>query len=441
MLAVKAREKDLNLVCLIDPDVPQKLRGDAGRLRQVLTNLGGNAVKFTDAGEVAVHVSLVNETDLNTTIRLDVKDSGIGISAHKVPSLFSPFTQVDGSTTRRYGGTGLGLSISKQLAELMGGKIGVESEEGKGSTFWFTVVLEKVHAAVDSDGPDDLKRVQVLIADNHSANRAVLREILHSWGCRTGEAAGGQDAWEALQRAADRKDPYQIALLDNALPGEDIKSLGARIRADPVLGATRLILVTSLGDDGGDRLEEVGFVGAVMKPVRRQLLLDLMLASLHGSGSIAPDNRVTPTIEKRQPSGRILVVEDNITNQLVAVGMLEKLGYRADVAGNGLEALIALRSIPYGLVLMDCQMPEMDGFEATSRIRAGEAGQAHRSTPILAMTARAMQGDREKCLEAGMDDYLSKPIDMAALAAATAQWLSDEGIAETRGHESESFAE
>lgn len=295
MLVAKAQEKGLGVHCLVDPDVPSFVRGDASRIRQVLLNLGDNAVKFTSKGGVSIHVSLVCETELIAVIRFEVKDTGIGIPAHKIPSLFSPFTQVDGSTTRRYGGTGLGLSISRQLAELMGGEVELESEEGKGSTFRFTVPLEKAESAADS------------------------------------------------------------------------------------LKATEPLTVT-----------------------RRS--------------------------HTQQRSGRILLVEDNAINGFVATSMLERLGHRVDTAGNGLEALAALNNIPYALVLMDCQMPEMDGFEATKRIRAGEAGPAHRSTPIIALTARAMQGDRDKCLKAGMDDYLSKPIDIATLSAAIARWLPQEGI-------------
>jgi PAS domain S-box-containing protein len=295
MLMVKAQEKGLRVRCLFDPDVPPGVRGDSGRIHQVLLNLGYNAVKFTSKGEVSIHVFLASETELLAVVCFEVKDTGIGIPADKIPSLFSPFTQVDGSTTRRYGGTGLGLSISRQLAELMGGEVEVESEEGKGSAFRFTVPLEKTMPPVDR-----LKKPEPLIV-------------------------------------------------------------------------------------------------------------------AHRSG-------------KQQGSGRILLVEDNAINGFVASSMLERLGYRVDTAGNGLEALAALNSIPYTLILMDCQMPEMDGFEATKRIRAGEAGSAHRSTPIIALTARAMHGDREKCLESGMDDYLSKPIDIVTLSNTIARWLPREGV-------------
>ncbi len=427
MLAVKAREKGLEFVCLIRPDVPLRVRGDAGRLRQVLTNLGGNAVKFTSSGEVAVTVSLVEETETRATVRFEVRDTGIGIPESKRSVLFSPFTQADSSTTRKYGGTGLGLSISKQLAELMGGRVGVESEEGRGSTFWFTVVLEKQ--------PSDSRKLsgsfegtRVLVVDDHAVNRMILREMLASWKCRSGEASNAKDAIRELRAAADAGDPYRIVLLDMCMPDEDGASLGMRIKADPVLKKAALIMITSLGTNGNrENLAKGAFEGSLAKPVRRGHLHDL-LASMVG-GTVTPKepaSQIPALPEKIARRVRILLAEDNITNQLVAVKILERLGHSVDVAANGLEAVAAVRSIPYDLVFMDCQMPEMDGFEATRRIRSGDAGHDHRHIPIIAMTAWAMQGDRERCLASGMNDYIPKPVEPILIAQVLERHLGQE---------------
>ena len=426
MLAVKAQEKGLEFVYLIQPDVPLYVRGDADRLRQVLANLGSNAVKFTASGEVTITLSVVQETETKTTVRFEVRDTGIGIPKEKQAALFSPFTQVDGSTTRKYGGTGLGLSISKQLVELMGGQVGVESEEGRGSTFWFTVVLEKQPSQNRRDelSGSAFRGARVLVVDDHAVNRTILLEMLRSWGCDPKEAANARDAMVKLKAAADTGDPFQVALLDLCMPEEDGASLARRIKADPALETIKMIMLTSLGANGSrDDLTTIGFEGFLSKPVRKCHLRSL-LASVLDDRAAEPQEPVVR--EKMSHQGRILLAEDNVTNQLVAMKILEKLGYRVDVAASGGEAIAGLKKIPYDLVLMDCQMPEMDGFEATQRIRSGEAGENHRSTPIIAMTARAMQGDREKCLEAGMDDYLPKPINTAALIDALDKWLSKE---------------
>jgi PAS domain S-box-containing protein len=428
MLAIKAREKDLELVCFIHPDVPLSVKGDPGRVRQVLTNLGGNAVKFTMSGEVAISVLLAEETETKATIRFEVRDTGIGIPESKRSALFSPFTQADSSTTRKYGGTGLGLSISKQLAELMGGQMGVESEENKGSTFWFTVVLEK-QALVNEQPTADhgLDGIKALVVDDHAVNRMILVEMLRSWGCRPEDSPDGKDAMKKLRAATDAGDPYRVALLDMAMPGEDGESLAARINVDPALNGTRMIMITSLGtNDNGKNLAKIGIKASLQKPVRQSRLRELLLSVLYEEIVPKPSTVVSSTpadIGNMARQGRILLAEDNITNQLVAVTILEKLGCRVDVAANGLEAVAAVRNMPYDLVFMDCQMPEMDGFEATKRIRSGDAGQIHESIPIIAMTARAMQGDREKCLEAGMDDYMSKPFNIQTLVGILGRWM------------------
>ena len=431
MLAVKAQEKGLELAALVDPGVPSYLRGDPGRLRQILSNLGSNAIKFTHKGEVVIRVFPLEEAGRRVTLRFEVRDTGIGIPQEKLGGLFSPFTQVDGSTTRKYGGTGLGLAISKQLAELMGGQVGAESEEGKGSTFWFTAVLERQPAGRQSIPlvHAGLAGVRVLVVDDHPPNRLLVTTLLRSWGCLAGEAEDGTAALVELREAAKRGEPYRVALLDMQMPGIDGETLGSLIKADPDLKATDLIMMTSMAQRGdAQRVKSAGFAGYLVKPVRQghlQEVLSLTLGRKKYPSHIADAGIVTrhTGAEARGRHSRILLVEDNPTNQFVAVKILEKLGYHADVAAHGKDALAALRNGPYDVVLMDCQMPEMDGFEATRRIRLGEAGELHHTIPIIAMTARAMQGDRERCLEAGMNDYLSKPIDSGLLAKALEQWL------------------
>ncbi len=440
LLALRAQEKRLELVCLIAPEVPPRVRGDAGRLRQVLVNLGGNAIKFTHQGEVVIRVDLEGEEEESVLIRCSVADTGIGIPADKLPLLFTPFTQVDNSTTRRYGGTGLGLAISRQLVEMMGGKIGVESEPGRGSTFWFTVRLGKsssLHPLAPSlaEARASLQGAKILVVDDSATNRLLVTTLLNGWGCRWAEAANAEEALEALRQAAAAGDPFRAVLIDMHMPDLDGETLGARIRAERALAQPALVMMTSLGD-GGDaaRLRQIGFTGYLTKPVRRAILHDCLAQAL-ATAEPQPRERERP-LEKPQaiaatparraaaPGGqRILLVEDNATNQLVALSMLEKLGYRADAVANGLEAISALQSIPYDLVLMDCQMPEMDGFEATRRIRSGEGNVLNPQVPIIAMTAYAMRGDRERCLEAGMDDYVAKPVQLDDVAAALERWL------------------
>ena len=420
-LAVKAAEKGLEFVCLVDPDVPSCLRGDPGRLGQILLNLANNAIKFTDAGEVAIRVSSGGEEGAKAVIRFEVTDTGIGIPKDKLESLFSPFTQVDGSTTRKYGGTGLGLSISKQLSELMGGSVGAKSEEGRGSTFWFTAVFEK-RPAQHGSLPPDIAGARVLVVDDNATNRLLATTLLASWGCISGEAGDGAAALAELRQARAKKEPYRLALLDMGMPDLDGETLGRLIKADPEIASTELVMMTSLGQRGdAARFEEAGFAGYLVKPVRQRQMLDAICLALGARSEGARPKMAVA--ESRISYARILVAEDNAVNQLVARKIIEKLGYRADVAATGKEALAALTNIPYDLVLMDCQMPEMDGFEATRAIRRGQAGEDRKKTPVIAMTARAMQGDREECLASGMNDYLSKPIDPSLLATILTRWL------------------
>jgi len=425
-LAVKAHEKGLEIICLVDPDVPSSLRGDPGRLRQILSNLASNAIKFTERGEVAIRVSLVEDLGSKAEIRFEVRDTGIGIPRDKLPNLFSPFTQIDGSTRRKYGGTGLGLSISKQLAEMMGGRVGVESVESLGSTFWFTVVLERrPDTERPVSAPFDMTGVRVLVVDDNQTNRLMATALLRRWGCITGEAADGNSALSELKGAVRVGEPYSLALLDMRMPGMDGETLGAHIKADPEIAATKLVMMTSFGQKGdAKRLEEAGFAGYCVKPVRQSQMESVLSLALGRRSDQVDAGIITRYSVAESRPARLLVVEDNAVNQLVAVKMVEKLGCRADVAANGKEAIAALRNIPYDLVLMDCQMPEMDGFEATRAIRRGEAGEGHLKTPVIAMTAHAMQGDREKCLDSGMNDYLPKPIKHAVLAKILERWLA-----------------
>jgi PAS domain S-box-containing protein len=458
LLALKGQEKGLEIVSLVEPGVPLLLRGDPGRLRQIILNLGGNAVKFTHKGGIMLCVSLDAEDERQVTVRVAVTDTGIGIPADKQEKLFSPFVQVDGSTSRKYGGTGLGLAISKQLVELMGGVIGVESPstmlrtgsptrrmadpsapqmadppaplkpagEAMGSTFWFTAVFEKQAAGqLPEPAPTaDLSGVRVLVVDDNDTNRLLVTTLLKKWGCRFAEAGEGEGALERLQEATCQGDPYAVAVLDMLMPGMDGAELGRRIKESPEIRETRLIMMTSLAEQGEKaRLTELGFAGYLTKPLRQSQLRECLAIVLGRAKPVAttpPRPLAAGSTESgpRKPGARILLAEDNVINQLVALKILKKLGYRADAVANGREVIKALETIPYDLVLMDCQMPEMDGFEATRAIR-----NLNLNIPIIAMTANAMKGDREMCLQAGMNDYLSKPVRSADLAAALERWL------------------
>ena len=428
MMALRAQDKGLVLGCVMDPDVSSDLRGDPGRLRQILTNLTGNAIKFTSQGEVIIRVNKVSETPDELQLRFSVRDTGIGISPKKVGLLFNKFTQVDSSTTRLFGGTGLGLAISKQLVELMGGDIGVRSEEGKGSEFWFTVRLAKQSVSESSAAPIsvDLRGLRVLIVDDHPVNREILQVLLKSWGMRSDEAADGSSALLALTQAKAAKDPFAVTILDMQMPGMDGKSLSRAIKSDPELKDTALVMATSLGQVGSDQQwKEIGLVANLTKPVRRKQLRDVLEAIVSGKKSKDCLSNATQSTTTAHYASEvyILVVEDNVTNQQVAVGILKRLGMKADVAANGIEALKALEEAHYDVVLMDAQMPEMDGFQATQIIRDPKSRVLDHRVPIIAMTAHAMQGDRERCLQAGMDDYVTKPIEVPALIAALDKWL------------------
>ena len=424
VLAIRAHEKGLELTALIDREVPSLVRGDPGRLRQVITNLVGNGIKFTERGEVSLRVTVLDQDESNITLRFAVRDTGIGIAADKLELLFQPFSQVDASTTRRFGGSGLGLSIAQRLASLMGGAVGVESHEGLGSTFWFTATLGKRPAAPSPAPPRlaaDLKGLRVLVVDDNDTNHEVLKIMLDAWECRHDHAYNGPSALDRLRAAAMQNDPYRVALLDMMMPGMDGEELGSRIAADPVLSSTQLVMLTSIGLRGDlRRLDPEPFAAYLTKPVRQSQLYDCLRAVVGRVQRVEPKMAVfTPAgSDLLSPRLRILVAEDNRVNQKVASRMLEHMGHRVDVVANGLEALAALRAMPYDLVLMDVQMPEMDGFEATRQIRDPGTGIPNPKVPIIAMTAHAMKGDRERCLEAGMDGYVSKPVEPGALREA-----------------------
>jgi signal transduction histidine kinase/DNA-binding response OmpR family regulator/HPt (histidine-containing phosphotransfer) domain-containing protein len=431
IIAIAAREKGLRVMSFIDPDVDVHLRGDPGRLRQILINLLGNAVKFTPSGSVALRTSLESDYGGRTTLRFSVTDTGIGIPPERRAALFSPFAQADGAIARKYGGSGLGLSISKQLAELMGGRIGAESKEGAGSTFWFTAVFEKRSAGILSDPPasTNLSGIRLLVADGYETNRLLLESFLSSWGCRFDAAADGHAALSLLAKAALEGDPYTVALLDMDMPGMEGVELVRRIKANPDLRDPRIVMMASKEDPAyAARLAAFGISAFLAKPARQSRLYDCLASIAQDamrsgeSGFDSKEPARNAVSESRARDYRILLAEDNATNQLIALTILEKLRYRVDVAADGKEAVDALQRAPYDLVLMDCQMPNMDGYEATRSIRISELGGGR--VPIIAMTADAMKGDRERCLDAGMDDYLSKPVKPAELVMKLEKWLA-----------------
>jgi len=432
MLALRAHMKGIEFICAAAPDVPAYLCGDPGRLRQILTNLASNAVKFTHEGEISVLVSLVSETDDEAVLRFSIKDTGIGIPAKKLGILFQKFTQVDASTTRHYGGTGLGLAISKELVERMDGEIGVISEEGHGLEFWFTVCLDKQpeNAQTEALPPADIRKAHVLVVDDNATNREVLITQFNALDVRVEESPDGPSALQALYRARDAGDPFRAAILDMQMPGMDGVALAQAIKSDETLKDTHLVLMTSLGQRGdAKRMEEIGFAAYLTKPARRSELFGCLSAVIENTAEAQPVKSIVTrhTIhEMRRSAVRILLAEDNITNQQVAVGILKKLGLRVDAVANGAEAVKALETLPYDLVLMDVQMPDMNGLEATQQIRNPQSAVRNHQIPIIAMTAHALQGDRERCLDAGMNDYVTKPVDPQALVEALNKWLPKE---------------
>ncbi len=437
LLAERAHDRGLELVSFVERDTPSALRGDPVRLRQILTNLLSNAIKFTKEGEVVLHAGLAEETDDAVLVRFDVTDTGIGLTPEQQARLFQAFSQADTSTTRKYGGTGLGLTISKQLTELMGGEIGVESESGEGSTFWFTARFEKQPADVQrvtgsATSPlTDLRDLRVLIVDDNATNRSILHKQIISWGMRNGSAENGKHALEMLRAAVGRGESYDLAILDKQMPHMDGIELARRIKADPAIATTQLILLTSLGQqEDSEEARQAGIAASLTKPVRQSQLYDALAMVMAAAADVTSPPAATdasPAIwhdleeASIQPRAHILVAEDTLVNQKVAEQMLEKRGHSVDIAENGLQAVEALSRTPYAAVLMDCQMPTMDGYEATAEIRKREGDTRH--IPIIAMTAHALQGEREKCLAAGMDDYISKPVRAEELEAVLERWI------------------
>ncbi|MCA9470691.1 MAG: response regulator [Nitrospirales bacterium] len=441
LLAERASRKGLELTGLVFDDVPTSLRGDPGRIRQVLLNLIGNAIKFTESGEVGVQVLREDETEHEITIRVHVSDTGVGIAPDAQRKLFQSFTQADSSTTRKYGGTGLGLAICKQLVELMGGGIGVTSQVGKGSIFWFTLKLGKQSTQPVVIPRSTLKGLRLCCIDDNSTNRYLLMRYAQDWGMDCVIAATPDEGLALLHEHLSQGHPFDICIVDGQMQGMDGFSLARVIKGDSQLSDLKLMLLTSVGKRGdGANAREAGFGAYLTKPIRKNQLFEglaiLMGETIEPLGKIQPSLITRHSLKERQAKGvgRVLVVDDHRVNQELAVLMLARLGYRADVVANGQEALEAYARIPYQLILMDCQMPEMDGYDTTREIRrreeasdvSGEMNRLHR-VPIIAMTANAMQGDREKCLSAGMDDYITKPVKPPQLAETMEKWFPNEG--------------
>lgn len=445
LLAHSAHARGLELTAYTEPDVPSALVGDPFRLRQVLANLIGNAIKFTARGEVGVRVSVDEETADGVTLRFEIRDTGIGLTVEQQAALFRAFSQADASTTRRYGGTGLGLAIAKQLVELMGGAIGVESVAGTGSTFWFTSHFARGAASVEGPAKrTDLHGLRVLIVDDNATNRNILRTQVASWGMENGTAPDGAEALALLRAAADREEPYDLAILDMQMPDMDGLALARAIGVEYGVAPPTLVLLSSIGQDLGGAAREAGIAAVLTKPVRQSQLYDCLATVLAGGGTPATSpplavSAARPPDDARQAAprerGTILLAEDNLVNQAVASAMLRKLGFAVHVAATGREAVAAAARGAYVAILMDCQMPEMDGYEATKAIRAGKFGRPR--VPIIAMTANALEGDRVRCLAAGMDDYVTKPVRAATLATTLERWapcaanLSEHGTLDT----------
>jgi signal transduction histidine kinase/CheY-like chemotaxis protein len=423
LFAEAAANKGVELVLDVEPDVPAVVIGDPGRLRQVLINLVANAIKFTSAGEVVVRASRRESTGPGVALHFEVADTGIGLTPEEQARVFSTYSQVDSSTTRKHGGTGLGLAIARMLTGLMGGEIGVESEKDAGSRFWFIALFRAAEGkARASQQAVSLAGTFVAVIDDNRTNRTILERYLSSWGMPERSFESGRDALQEMRDAARRDVAFDVAIVDMMMPGMDGREVAAEIRADEVLRDLVVILLTSAGHS---EVPVPGVDAELVKPVRPSQLFDTLhtLVSERSARSklSPPEVELGPPDPSRQWT-RVLVVEDNAANSKVAVRMLERLGYRAEAAGNGAEAVTMLEHMQFDAVLMDCQMPEMDGYEATRLIRKNE--RAGRHVPIIAMTAAALSGDRERCLAAGMDDYISKPVKLHVVAAVLERWLA-----------------
>jgi CheY-like chemotaxis protein/two-component sensor histidine kinase len=432
ILADMAQRKSIELICNIHPDVPLSVKGDPGRLGQILTNLVSNAIKFTEKGEIEVKVTAAPAESDMVKLQFEIRDTGVGISPDARRRIFDAFAQEDESTTRKYGGTGLGLAIAKQLSEMMGGAIGVESEPGRGSRFWFTITLKRRRRAegVSPAQFNDLRGIRILIVDDNSTNRSILHDQITAWGMSNGSAENGQKALELLRAAAKQGKPYDLAVVDMNMPGMNGIELARAIKKDPVIASVRLIMLTSVGYLGDyEEALNSGFLSYLSKPVRQSQLYNCLLNVMNEPAGGTPQKQCESAEPVKKCSvfhGTVLLAEDNLVNQEVTRGFLEGLGCQVDIVGNGREAVEALGRKSYDLVFMDCQMPDVDGFEATSIIREQERNKNGRRVPIVALTAHALEGDREACLAADMDDYLAKPFTPEQLREKLELWIREE---------------
>jgi CheY-like chemotaxis protein len=437
----QAQGKGIELVFHVNGDVPARLRGDPGRLRQVLINLLSNAVKFTDLGEVVLRVTKTGDTQGHVVLHFSVTDTGIGIGESSQRLLFRPFTQADGSAARRHGGTGLGLAISKQIVEYMHGEIGVRSAPRQGSTFWFTARLVKQPGVVTStrEEASTLRGVPLLIVDDNETNRKILQAQADSWAMPNESAPDGTEALRLLRQRADAGDPFSIAILDMEMPGMDGLTLARAIKSEPAIADARLVLMSPTDYHADpEQLNETGLIACLAKPVKQSQLFTCLVsimagvvppltdyeAESHGADAgrrlrLVGERLLT---EDLRGGARILIAEDQLVNQKVLLYQLQELGYSADAVSNGWQVLEVLEGGAYDLILMDCQMPELDGYETTAEVRRREGPLGH--TPIIAVTAHAFESDREKCLSAGMDDYISKPVNPQTLKTILERWLS-----------------
>ncbi len=435
IFAYRIAAKGIELLCDVDPEIPPRVLGDPGRLRQILVNLLGNAVKFTERGEIGLRAQVLRQGNSKVEISFSVRDTGIGVAKEKQGLIFEKFAQADGSTARKYGGTGLGLAISTQLIGLMGGKLELESELSKGSTFSFMLTIPT--ANTEFQPAKNRQRVQglrVLVVDDNSTNRSILARTLASFGCHSGEATDAISTMKMLQEAAATGAPFDVGLIDAQMPVISGMDLGRMIQADPDLKSLRMLMLTSMGiGDNQEQLRKIGFTHCLTKPVRQMQLLESIVASLEGTDRRAGTASMDVLHEASQPNSaacsrkRLLLAEDNPVNRKILTTMLERKGYEVISASDGLQAVLKAKTDLFDLIFMDVQMPEIDGFQATAKIRANETT-GHKNV-IVALTAHAMKGDRERCLAAGMDDYLTKPIHLKSLLAVLEKWLpKDENI-------------
>jgi len=445
-MAYLAQNKGLEVALDVNTIENSIFKGDPGRLRQILTNLMGNAIKFTEHGEIVIRVELLEQNEHQFNLCVSVQDTGIGIPEDKLDLLFNSFSQIDTSTTRKYGGTGLGLSIAKQLCELMGGNIQVSSQFGKGSCFTINVLLDQSVQSELSTPTLDMTKYSLLLVDNNTTTRKILSAQLKHFGATVVTAKDATRAIELCELRAQQTEKgfYDIALIDMQMPGMDGIDLGKTLKANSNFSSMQLVMMTTMNKLGNaDNFSKLGFSGYFPKPATINDLYQVLSAITDdgealNKGSLKNKHYLNRLEQKKRKRNaplhkwpqhtRLILAEDNHVNQLVTRGIIKQLGLQVDIVSDGLELLETLRQtteeFPYTLLLMDCQMPEMDGYEASRQIRAGEVGEHYRNIPIIAMTANAMQGDKEKCLDAGMSDYLSKPIDQEHLHDKLRQWIS-----------------